>query len=90
MSTLLDQVKYSIGIYYSDALKDLEVQRMIDACKMDMKEAGVAESLLETPLAIDTIVLYCKLSKEVEYKDINTNQVYISNVTKLRQVKENV
>lgn len=88
--TLLDQVKYGIGVYYSDAFKDIEIQRMIDACKMDMKEAGVDDSLLESPLAVDTIILYCKLSQNLHYENINTNQVYIANVSKLRLVNANV
>lgn len=80
----LEMVKYRIGVYYSDPMKDAEVQAMIDACKQYLQYAGVSAQQLATPLAVDAYVLWCKMAQSMSPEDITAHPVLISYIAQLR------
>lgn len=58
---LIDDVRKNLRIS-STAYDTAEITPLIDACKIDLKNAGVSETKIDTPDALVTraIVLYCK------------------------------
>lgn len=89
---LLETVKLRLGILYTDPLKDSEIQSIIDGAKEDMKLSGVESSQLESPLAVENIIIYAKMAQLNLATDFTLHPVYISNLVKLRGLEslENV
>ena len=64
---LLEKVKPGIGVFYSDATKDAEVQQMIDGAVAFFKGAGwEIDPSLPTPLAVEAVTLYCKMRQSTD------------------------
>lgn len=81
---ILNIVKYRIGVLYSDTARDETVQGMIDACKQYLRNAGVGERALETPLAVEACVLWCKLSEATTPGDFTGHPALVSMAVQLR------
>ncbi len=81
---VLELVKYRLDITYSDKLIDQSVQSMIDSCKQYLTGAGVVKEQLETPLAIDSYVLWCKMSRDLDNKDLITHPVFTNIIMQLK------
>ena len=86
--SLLSQVKPRIGIFYSDAGKDAEVQGMIDAAKEYFKNAGWDVGTEPTALAVDAIVLHCKMAQSTDPMLMTNHPVLVSYIAQGRAVVE--
>ena len=62
---MLESVKQALGIYYSDAQKDAEVQGIIDAAALYFAGAGWDISTPDA-LAVQAVVLYCKMAQSTD------------------------
>ena len=76
---LIDDVKPRIGVFYSEANKDAEVQGMINAAIEYFKGAGWnISSSAPSSLAVEAIVLFCKMAQSTEVADFTNHPVLIS------------
>jgi len=74
---LLDDVKRRLGVFYSDANKNAEVQGMIESATLYFKGAGWDVST-PTPLATEAIVLYCKMAQSTDPSQLINHPVLVS------------
>lgn len=82
---LLKDVKPRIGVYYSDANKDLEVQSMIDGAVAYFKGAGW-DVTVPSPLSLEAVVLYCKMAQSTDPSLLTNHPVLISFIAQGRAV----
>ena len=75
---VLDEVKRRIGVFYSDAAKDAEVQGMIAAATEYFKNAGWDVGPVPSPLAVEAIVLYCKMAQSTDPAQLTNHPVLIA------------
>jgi len=76
---LIDDVKPRIGVFYSEANKDAEVQGMINTAIEYFKGAGWnISSSAPSSLAVEAIVLFCKMAQSTEVTDFTNHPVLIS------------
>jgi len=76
---LIDDVKPRIGVFYSEANKDAEVQGMINTAIEYFKGAGWNISASDTsPTATEAIILFCKMAQSTEIADFTNHPVLIS------------
>jgi hypothetical protein len=76
---LIDQVKPRIGVYYSDAGKDAEVRSMIDGAVAYFFGAGwVIDPTAPVHLAVEAVVLYCKMAQSTDPAALTNHPVIIS------------
>ena len=86
---LLDDVKRRLGVFYSEAEKDAEIQQMIDAATEYFKGAGwKIESSAPSSLAIEAIVLYCKMAQSTDPAMLVNHPVLLSFIAQSRVVVE--
>ena len=89
--TLLNDVKPRIGVYYSEANKDLEVQSMIDGALAYFEGAGwIISSLTPTPLGVEAVVLYCKMAQSTDPSLLINHPVLTSFIAQGRAVVSDV
>lgn len=86
---LIDDVKPRIGVFYSEANKDKEVQGMIDSATAYFKGAGWDVST-PTPLAIEAIVVFCKMAQSTDPSQLVNHPVLISYIVQGRAVVADV
>lgn len=82
---LIDDVKPRIGAYYSDTNKDKEIQGMIDGATAYFKGAGWDISTPDA-LAVEAVVLYCKMSQSTDPSLLTNHPVLISFIAQGRAV----
>lgn len=76
---LIDLVKPGIGVFYSDAGKDAEVQQMIDGAVAFFKGAGwEIDPSLPTPLAVEAVTLYCKMRQSTDPAQLMVHPVLVA------------
>lgn len=75
---LLDNVKPRIGVFYSDPLKDAEVESMIDAATLYFNGAGWDIGEVPDALAVEAVVLYCKMAQSTDPAQLTNHPVLIS------------
>jgi hypothetical protein len=83
---LLDDVKRRLGVFYSEAEKDAEIQQMIDAATEYFKGAGWDIGSTPSSLAIEAIVLYCKMAQSTDPTQLTNHPVLLSFVAQGRAV----
>lgn len=76
--TLLDQVKSRIGVFYSTDEKDAEVSGMIAGATEFFKGAGWDVTTSPSPLAIEALVLYCKMAQNTDPAALMNHPVLLS------------
>ena len=88
---LKDTVKQAMGIYYSETNKDEEVQRMINGALAYFRNAGW-DLVDETtdPLAIEAIIMFCKMSHSTDVSKLTNHPVLISFIVQGRTVVSDV
>jgi len=85
--TLLEKVKPRIGVFYSEAEKDAEIQQMIDAATEYFKGAGwKIDPAAPSALAVEAIVLYCKMAQSTDPTQLENHPVLLSFVAQGRAV----
>jgi hypothetical protein len=84
---LLDDVKRRLGVFYSDANKDAEVQQMIDGATEYFKGAGWDISP-PSPLATEAVVIYCKMAQSTDPAQLINHPVLLSMIAQGRAVVE--
>ena len=82
---LLDDVKPRLGVYYSDANKDAEIQGMIDGATAYFRGAGWDISTPD-PLAVEAVVLYCKMAQSTDPAQLMNHPVLLSFIAQGRAV----
>ncbi len=75
---LIDSVKPRLGIYYSDANKNAEIQGMIDGAVLFFKNAGWDIGSTPDALAVEAVVLYCKMAQSTDPSQLVNHPVLIS------------
>lgn len=82
---LLDKVKPRLGVFYSEANKDAEIQSMIDGALAYFSGAGWGiDPTLPSPLAVEAVVLYCKMAQSTDPAQLINHPVLISFVAQGR------
>ena len=84
---LLDDIKPRLGVFYSDANKDAEIQQMIDGATAYFRGAGWD---ITTPdaLAVEAVVLYCKMAQSTDPAQLINHPVLLSYIAQGRAVVE--
>jgi hypothetical protein len=83
---LLDDVKRRLGVFYSEAEKDAEIQQMIDAATEYFKGAGWDIGSAPSSLATEAVVLYCKMAQSTDPAQLTNHPVLLSFVAQGRTV----
>ena len=83
---LIDSVKPRLGIYYSEANKNAEVQGMVDSATLYFKGGGWDIGLAPDALAIEALVLYCKMAQSTDPSQLINHPVLISFIAQNRLV----
>lgn len=79
MTLLLDQVKPRLGVFYSDANKDAEIQGMIDGAVEFFKGAGWnIDVYMPTALAVEAIILYGKMAQSTDPSQLINHPVLVA------------
>lgn len=72
-------VRPRIGVFYSDDDKDAEIQSMIDGAVMYFRGAGWdINPDLPSALAVEAVVLYCKMAQSTDPAQLTNHPVLIS------------
>lgn len=82
---LIEKVKPRLGIFYSDAAKDLEIEGMIEGATAYFKAAGWT-MFDEHPLAVEAVVLYCKMAQSTDPQLLTNHPVLLSFIAQGRVV----
>lgn len=83
---LIDDVRPCIGVFYSDPVKDKEIQGMIDAATLYFKGAGWDIGSTPDALATEAVVLYCKMAQSTDPAQLINHPVLISMIAQGRTV----
>mgnify|MGYP001045169993 CR=1 FL=1 len=86
---LLDDVKRRLGVFYSEAEKDAEIQQMIDAATEYFKGAGWDISA-PSSLATEAVVLYCKMAQSTDPAQLTNHPVLLSFIAQGRVTEDEV
>lgn len=83
--TLLEIIKPRIGVFYSEANKDNEIQSMINGAIEYFKGAGwVIDPVLPSDLVLEAVVLYCKMAQSTDPSQLTNHPVLISFIAQNR------
>ena len=82
---MLEAVKQALGIYYSDAKKDADVQRMIDGAALYFKNAGWDISTPDA-VAVEAVALYCKMAQSTDPSAFINHPVLINFISQGRSI----
>lgn len=86
---LIDDVKRRLGVFYSEANKDLEIQGMINGALEYFEGAGwVIDSSSPTNLAIEAITLYCKMAHPTSAFQLTNHPVLTSMIAQGRSGRD--
>jgi len=76
---LIDDVKPRLGVFYSDADKDAEIQGMIDAAQEYFRGAGwEIDTSTPAPLAVEAVSLFCKMAQSTDPAQLTNHPVLLS------------
>lgn len=85
---ILETVKRSLGIYYTEPTKDAEIQTIIDGAKAFLLSAGVPSADLvddsETPQAVQAITIYAKMAINTDPTEMRINPVLMAIIAQAR------
>ncbi len=85
---IADIVRQRLGVFYSDAAKNAEIDQMIAGAKAFLINAGVPTSVFnageEAPEAIEAVVIYCKMAQNTDPVEMKLNPVLVAIVGQLR------
>lgn len=86
---LIDKVKPRIGIFYSDANKDAEIQCMIDGAIDYFSGAGWGiDPASPSPLAVEGVTLFCKMAQSTDPSTLTNHPVLTSYIAQGRSVPD--
>lgn len=85
---ILETVKRSLGIYYTESTKDAEIQTIIDGAKAFLLSAGMPSADLvddsETPQAVQAITIYAKMAINTDPTEMRINPVLMAIIAQAR------
>ena len=88
---LLDLVKPRIGVFYSEANKDSEIQQMINGAIEYFKGAGWnISTLAPSQLSTEAIVLYCKMAQSTDPAQLTNHPVLLSFIAQGRSANAEI
>lgn len=76
-SEFLTAVKLMLGIVYTDALKDAEIQIYVDAAKEEFAKAGVSRKINQSQDVV-AVATYIKIMQQSDPSAIQTNPFLIN------------
>ena len=86
-----ETVKQSLGIFYSETTKDLEIDQIIAGAKAFLAGAGWPESDLvadqESDLAVQAITIYAKMAVNTDPVEMRMNPVLVAMIAQARAPK---
>ena len=89
---ILANVKTALGIYYTEPTKDLEIDNLIKSAKDFLTAAGWPSADLakdqETPLALQAIIIYCKMAVNTDPTEFRMNPVLTSMIVQARNTPQ--
>lgn len=89
--TLLDEIRPRIGVFYTDPEKDKEIQSRINGAIGYFGGAGwKIDPDAPTPLAVEAIELYCKMSQSTDPAVLINHPVLVSFVSQGRSGRDKV
>lgn len=89
--SILSLIKPRIGVFYSEANKDSEIQGMIDGALDYFNGAGwVIDPSSPSPLAIEAITLYCKMAQPTSAFQLTNHPVLTSMIAQGRSGKDEI
>lgn len=81
---LIDEVKPRLGIFYSDADKNTEIQNMIDGAIAYFCGAGWDLSETVSDLGREAVILYCKMAQSTDPSALSNSPMLISYIAQGR------
>lgn len=87
---LIDNIKQRIGVFYSDAQKDADVQSMIDEATLYFKGGGWDIGSAPDALATGAIALYIKMAQSTDPAQLTNHPVLLSYIAQGRAVVSTV
>lgn len=85
---LIDKVKPRIGVFYSDANKDAEVQGMIDGAALFFKKAGWDIGDDPDATAVEAVILYCKMAQSTDPAQLISHPMMIAMIAQGRSAPD--
>lgn len=83
--SILNTIKPRLGVFYSDPNKDAEIQNMVDGAIEYFRGAGWdIDPALPSPLAIEAVILYCKMAQSTDPNQLTNHPVLISMIAQSR------
>ena len=76
--TMTERVKLALRLK-TDAFNS-EIENLIDACKIDLNQAGIFNVSEDDALVRNAIITYCKLNFGTPYEDSNMRKSYYANL----------
>ena len=85
---ILTDVKQALGIFYSEANKDAEIQNIIAGAKSYLINAGWPSAELaddnETALAKQAVIIFAKMAVNTDPTEMQMNPVLVSMIAQAR------
>ena len=85
---ILNDVKQALGVFYSEPVKEAEINGIIAGAKAFLIQSGWPESDLavdeEGPLAKQAIILYAKMAMNTDPTEMRMNPMFIAMVAQAR------
>lgn len=81
---VLSEVKYRTGIFFEDEQVDKSTQGMIESCKQHLIIAGVDETVLVSPLAVDLFVMWVEAKRDGSFSTLTTSPAFIGLTVQLK------
>ena len=88
---ILNDVKQALGIFYTEANKDYEINNIISGAKDFLRKSGwPSEDLAddaETPTAKQAIIIWAKMSVNTDPVEMKMNPVLVALIAQARESK---
>lgn len=80
---ILNEIKYRVGIFYTDEQVDKSIENQINECKQYLKTAGVTDLQLTAPLALTLYEMWVNSSRAGNIHNLPTSPAFISFIIQL-------
>ncbi|WMJ23460.1 hypothetical protein RBG61_01980 [Paludicola sp. MB14-C6] len=80
----LNEVKYRVGIYYTDEQVDKSITTMINGCKQYVENAGVKREQMDCDLMLDIAAMWVEATRNATLNDLIVGPAFISFVLQLK------
>ena len=89
--SLVNKVKPRLGIFYSEPLKNEEIESMVDGALGYFKGAGwVISKEKPSSIGVEAVILFCKMAQSTDPSQLTNHPVLISYVSQGRNEKNEI